>query len=257
VATRDLYIAPDKTYLRVATFGRGVWQVPISTTPAVSVSPATASVNVGGTISTFKATATNLAPDTVTWTATAGAFSPTSTAGDGLATTTYTAPASIGGVTQSVTVTATGSDATTTGTATVTVFNPAAVTLTVSPSTAQTVLGGKTVSFTATTNYGSVSWTASAGTISPATTPKNGSVPAVFTAPATAGDVTVTAQSAGTASQNVTVHVKTLDINGDASVDVRDLLALAGAYGTANAAADLNGDGTVDDTDLSLFLANF
>ena len=255
VATRDLYIAPDKTYIRVATFGRGVWQASLVTTPSVSVSPASATVSVGGTISTFKATASNLAPDTVTWTATAGTFSPTSTAGDGVATTTYTAPASISGVSQSVTVTATGSDATTTGTAAVTVYNPAAVTLTVSPSTAQTVLAGKTVSFTGTTNYGSVTWSASAGSISPVSTASG--VAATFTAPAAAGDVTVTAQSAGTASQNVTVHVKTLDVNGDASVDVRDLLALAGAYGTANAAADLNGDGTVDDSDLSLFLANF
>jgi hypothetical protein len=255
VAARDLYIAPDKTYIRVATFGRGVWQAPITSSPSVSVSPATATVNVGGTVSTFKATAANLAPNTVTWTATDGSFSPTSTAGDGVTTTTYTAPGSIAGVTESVTVTATGSDSTTTGTATVTVFNPAAVTLSVNPNTAQTVLASKTVNFTGTTNYGNVAWSAPSGSFNPTSTASG--VQTVFTAPATAGDVTVTAQSAGTASQTVTVHVKTLDINNDASVDVRDLLSLMRAYTTYDAAADLNGDGVVNDADLTIFLANF
>ncbi|HET6331389.1 MAG TPA: hypothetical protein VFF76_11435 [Holophagaceae bacterium] len=259
VAARDLYIAPDKTYLRVATFGRGVWQVSLNTTPSVSVSPATANVNVSGTISTFKATATNLAPNTVTWTATAGAFASATTPGDGTTTNNYTAPASITGVTQNVTVTGTGSDGTTTGTATVTVFNPAAVTVSVSPSGAQTVLTGKTVNFTATTNYGNVAWSAPSGSFNPVSTASG--VQTVFTAPATKGDVTVTAQSAGTASQTVTVHVKSLDINNDALVDVRDLLALMSLYGktdtTSLAAGDLNGDGVIDDADLTLFLANF
>lgn len=255
VASRDIYIAPDKTYIRVATFGRGVWQASLATTPSVTVSPATANVNVGGTIATFKATATNLAPNTVAWTATAGSFSPTSTPGDGATTTTYTAPASIAGVTQSVTVTGTGSDGTTTGTATVTVFDPAAVTLTVNPNTAQTVLATKTVSFTGTTNYGSIAWSATGGSFNPTSTTSGNAT--VFTAPAAAGDVTVTAQSAGTASQTVTVHVKTLDINTDTFVDVRDLLTLMRAYTTYNAAADLNGDGVVNDADLTIFLANF
>lgn len=124
-----------------------------------------------------------------------------------------------------------------------------------SPNTAQTVLVSKTVNFTGTTNYGAIAWTATAGTFNPTSTTSG--VATVFTAPATAGDVTVTAQSAGTASQTVTVHVKSLDINNDGATDVKDLLTLMAAYTTYNAAADLNGDGTVDDTDLSLFLANF
>ena len=260
VAARDIYIAPDKTYIRVATFGRGVWQAPLTASPSVSVSPATVSVNVSGTISTFKATATNLTPNTVTWTASAGSFNPTSTVGDGATTTTYTAPASIvpdvsGGATQTVTVTGTGSDGTTTGTAIVTVIAPALVTLSVSPSTAQTVLTGKTVNFTATTNYSNVAWSATGGSFNPTSTATG--IQTVFTAPATIGDVTVTAQSAGTASQTVTVHVKSLDINGDTLVDVRDLLTLMRAYTTYNAAADLNGDGLVNDADLTIFLANF
>lgn len=258
VASRDLYIAPDKTYIRIATFGRGVWQAPLTATPSVTVTATTStSVNVGGTV-TFNATS-NLTPNTVTWTATDGSLNPTSTAGDGATTTTYTAPATIGTVSESVTVTATGSDATTTGTSTVTVLNPAAVTLSVNPNTAQTVLTGKTVNFTATTNYGNVAWSATGGAFNPTSTTSG--VQTTFTAPATIGDVTVTAQSAGTPSANVTVHVKSLDINGDTNVDVRDLLALMSLYGktdtTSLAAGDLNGDGQIDDSDLTIFLSNF
>ncbi len=263
VASRDLYIAPDKTYIRIATFGRGVWQAPLTATPSVTVTATTStSVNMGGTV-TFKATS-NLAPNTVTWTATDGSLSPTSTAGDGAATTTYTAPATITGptapVSESVTVTATGSDATTAGTSTVTVLNPAAVTLGVIPdntsaNSARTLLAGKTLAFTGTTNYGNVAWSAGSGSFNPTSTASG--VSTTFTAPATAGDITITAQSAGTASKAVTVHVKSMDINNDGATDVRDLLALMAAYTTYNAAADLNGDGVVNDTDLTIFLANF
>lgn len=259
VASRDLYIAPDKTYIRIATFGRGVWQAPLTATPTVSVTATTStSVNVGGTV-TFKA-ASNLNPNTVTWTATDGSLNPTSTAGDGATTTTYTAPATIGTVSESVTVTATGSDTTTKGTATVTVFNPAAVTISVNPdntsaNSARTLLAGKTLAFTGTTNYGTIAWSAGSGSFNPTSTASG--VSTTFTAPASAGDVTITAQSAGTASKAVTVHVKSMDINTDGAMDVRDLLALMAAYTTYNAAADLNGDGVVNDADLSIFLANF
>jgi len=253
VASRDIYLAPDKTYIRVATFGRGVWQAPLTAAPSVSVLPATATLPINGTAA-FRASS-NLAPTTVTWSATAGAFSPTSTPGDGVTTTTYTAPATITGVQQTFTITGTGSDGTTTGTASVTVFDPGAVTLSVSPNTAQTVLVSKTLNFTGTTNYSSIAWTATAGTFAPTSTATG--VSTTFTAPATAGDVTVTAQSAGTASTTVTVHVKSLDINNDGATDVKDLLTLMAAYTTYNAPADLDGDGGVDDTDLSLFLANF
>jgi len=195
----------------------------------------------------------------VTWTATAGSFSPTTTPGDSTTSTTYTAPASITGVSQSVTITATGSDGTTKATASLTVLNPAAVTLSVSPNTAQTLLVGKTLAFTGTTNYGNVAWSATGGSFNPTTTPGDGTTQAVFTAPATVGNVTVTAQSAGSASQNVTVHVRSLDINNDGVVDVRDLLALMAAYGQpATPATDLDGSGAaVGDSDLTVFLNNF
>ncbi|MBS1767239.1 MAG: hypothetical protein JST05_07555 [Acidobacteria bacterium] len=226
---------------------------------AVTVSATTSTtVNPSGTV-TFKATS-SLSPNTVTWTATDGSFSASTTAGDGSTTTTYTAPTTISGVSEAVTVTATGSDGSTKGTATVSVFNPAAVTLSVSPdntsaNSARTVLAGKTLTLTGTTNYGNIAWSAPSGSFS-ATSTTTG-VSTTFTAPATAGDVTVTAQSAGTASKAVTLHVKSMNINGDSSTDVRDLLTLMQAYTTYNPAADLNGDGVVNDADLTIFLANF
>jgi hypothetical protein len=44
------------------------------------------------------------------------------------------------------------------------------------------------------------------------------------------------------------------DIDGDGDADIDDLLALIGAWGTADPAADLNGDGVVDVNDLLLLL---
>lgn len=46
-----------------------------------------------------------------------------------------------------------------------------------------------------------------------------------------------------------------LDLNGDSTVDLRDLLFFAKYYGTTNATCDLNSDGTVSDLDLSILLA--
>jgi hypothetical protein len=47
----------------------------------------------------------------------------------------------------------------------------------------------------------------------------------------------------------------TLDLNGDATVDLRDLLFFAKYYGTTNATCNLDGTGTVDDADLAILLA--
>ncbi len=46
------------------------------------------------------------------------------------------------------------------------------------------------------------------------------------------------------------------DVDGDGDADVDDLLALIGAWGTADPAADLNGDGIVDVNDLLLLLGH-
>jgi hypothetical protein len=46
-----------------------------------------------------------------------------------------------------------------------------------------------------------------------------------------------------------------LDLNGDGTTDMRDLLYFSKFYGTTTATCDLNSDGTVNDADLALLLA--
>ncbi|WP_243319058.1 dockerin type I domain-containing protein [Geothrix paludis] len=245
VATRDLYIAPDDSFLRAATFGRGVWELQTAQV-SVSLDRTTATVNPS-TSTTFTATVTNYTADNkVNWTVSAGGggVSPTQTASGSAAT--YTAPATPG----VYTVTAASNEApSASASATVSVYNPASVTVSVSPATASLLAGG-TATFSATvTNAPSqgVSWSASGGTITAG---------GVYTAPAAAGTYTITAASIwpGTTSGTASVTVKSLDLNGDGVVDLRDLLFFAKFYGTTNPTCDLNGDGTVDDKDLAILL---
>jgi hypothetical protein len=46
-----------------------------------------------------------------------------------------------------------------------------------------------------------------------------------------------------------------LDLDGNGTLDLRDLLFFAKYYGSTNATCDLNSDGTVNDADLTLLLA--
>lgn len=141
-------------------------------TPTLTISPTSASVVTGGT-RTFTA---NMP---VTWTASAGSI----TAGG-----VFTAPAVAG----SVTVTAKSvADPTKMATATVTVTAPP---LTITPSSA-TVAPGGTVTFSANV---AVNWQASAGSITAG---------GLFTAPAMAGTVTVTAVSMADATRMATAIV--------------------------------------------------
>ncbi len=245
VAVRDLYIAPDGSFLRAATYGRGVWELQAPAGVTVTLDRTTATVVPSGTTS-FTAAVTGFQTDnSVNWTVSAGGGSvaPASTASG--AATTYTAPATAGLYT--VTAASNESPSATTS-AKVAVFDPAAVTVTVSPAT-KTVLVGATFNFNAIVANApdsTVTWAATGGTITSG---------GVYTAPATAGTYTVTATSAWTsASGTATVTVKTRDLNGDGTVDQRDLLFFAKYYGTANATCDLNGDNTVDDLDLALLL---
>ncbi len=230
-------------------------------TAAVSITPSSTTVSKGARTS-FIATS-SLTPNTVTWSATGGTFLSNSTPGDGSTPTTYVAPSTITGATQTFTVTGTASDHSTTGTATVTVYDPALVTLTITPNTTQTLLLQKatTLTFTANATVGLVDWTASSGSFASATTPGDNTTQNVLTLPISPADVTVTATSEANHSQtqSVTIHVRSLDVNNDGVVDVRDLLSLAGAYGTASTSAtDLSGQGgTVNDADISAFLSNF
>ncbi|GLH69453.1 hypothetical protein GETHPA_09860 [Geothrix rubra] len=247
VAVRDLYIAPDGSFLRAATFGRGVWELQAAAAGiTVALDKATATVAPSGT-TTFTAAVTNFKTDnTVNWTVSTsgGSLSPASTA-SGTATT-YTAPATVG----LYTVTAASNESpSATASATVAVYTPASVTVTVSPAT-KTLLAGASFTFTAAVANApdaTVTWSATGGTISST---------GAYKAPTTPGTYTVTATStwAGTTPGIATVTVKTLDLNGDGTVDQRDLLYFAKYYGTANATCDLNGDGVVDDSDLALLL---
>jgi hypothetical protein len=247
VAVRDLYIAPDASFLRAATFGRGVWELQAAAGPTVLLDKPTASVLPSGT-TTFTAAVTGFKTDnTVNWTVSAGggSVSPASTASGSA--TTYTAPATVG----LYTVTAASNESpSATAAATVAVYAPASVTVTVSPAT-KTLLAGASVTFTAAVANApsnAVTWSATGGTITSS---------GAYTAPATPGTYTVTATStwAGTTPGTATVTVKSLDLNGDGVVDGRDLLFFAKYYGTANTTCDLNGDGLVDDGDLALLLA--
>ncbi len=251
VAVRDLYLAPDGSFLRAGTYGRGVWELQTGTgAVSVSLDKATATVNPSAT-TTFTATVTNFTTDNKTnWTVSAGggSVSPIQTASGSA--TTYTAPAAPG----VYTVTATSNEsAAASATATVNVYNPAAVTVSVTP-TPKTLLAGAAFTFTAAVAGApsqAVTWSASGGTITSA---------GLYTAPATAGTYTVTATSTwpGTTPGTATVTVKTLDLNGDGVVDLRDLLTFAKFYGQTGAAAllaaDLDGNGVIDDADLILLL---
>lgn len=148
--------------------------------PEIVVTPSTATVTLGGT-QQFTATGQS----SVTWTASAGSIS-----GAGLFTAPSTMPSS-----STVTIKATGSG-NQSGAATVTlVALPGPIT--VSPATA-TVTLGKTQQFSA-TGQSSVTWSASAGSIS---------ATGLFTAPATmpaSSAVTITATGAGNQSGTATV----------------------------------------------------
>ena len=84
--------------------------------------------------------------------------------------------------------------------------------------------------------------------------------------------MTVTAKDSTQATGTATVQVLSdssyiMDLNGDNSIDVRDLLTLAMAWSTTAATStqfnglqvwgDLNADGIVNDVDLNLWLSNF
>jgi hypothetical protein len=342
VAARDLYVAADGSFVRAATFGRGVWELTVASGPAVTVAPTTATVVTGGTVSITPTVTNTTTSNNVNWTVSAGSASPTTTA-TGVATT-FTAPGTAGNVTVTATtveapaatatstitvvdpsavtvavsptpttsavtsgtvnftgsvtgITNTGLNWTTSGgsfnvttggavtwtapatggsytvtataagaptrsaTTTVTVIDPAAITISVSPTT-KTLRAGGSQSFTATVSSGSVTWTLSpasgAGTITPT------GLTCTYTAPATVTTntpvtltATATLNNAKTAA--AAISLKTLDLNGDGSIDVLDILELTKRTGSVVAGdlakADLNGDGAIDDLDLAILLA--
>ena len=261
MAVRDLYIAPDGSFVRAASFGRGVWELVATATLGISItSPASSVTLVKGATQNYTATLTNFSNSNVNWTVSAGGgtFPPTSTTSS--SPTTFTA----GTTANTFTITATAvQDGVTTATQNVTVVDSTSVNVVVSPAT-PTVVSGAIQAFTAAVTP--ITNTAVTWSISPAVGSINAST-GLYTAPAaplaSPQTVIVTATSTADTSRTgtATVTVKSLDLNGDTFVDVLDLARMAADYGkagpTTTLAADLNGDGFVDDTDLTMFLTGF
>ena len=254
VAVLDLYVAPDGSFLRVGTYGRGVWEIQPSaaaTAPTFTTHPLSQTVALGQT-ATFTATATGNPAPTYQWKKD-GVDIPTATNAS------YTTAATISGDNgASFTVVATNSVSTVTSNAAIlTVVTPIAPAITSQPQNFNSGLVGGSASFTVTatgTEPFTYAWT------------KNGSAVGTNNATLTLnnlliGDnnaqVAVTVSNAGgsTPSAAATLRVRTRDLSGDTAVDVLDLAYIARVYGTNDTAADLNGDGTVNDADLDILLA--
>lgn len=249
VGVRDLWISPDGSLVRAASYGRGVWE--LRTGPSVLMLPQGwfwAPVN--GSVSVTAMVTDSPGSQDVTWNATGGTFAAGTTAPGNW--NTFYAPTVAGDYLVRATSAA---DQARTGTSVAKVYDPSTVTLGVAPASV-VMMAGEARTFTATVSLGPVTWSASGGNLA-----ANGTS-AVFTAPATAGTFTVTAAAvlnpAKTAS--VSVKVRTRDLNGDGVINEADFAVLAAGYGLSaaapgfNGAADLNEDGRVDDADIALFL---
>jgi 3-polyprenyl-4-hydroxybenzoate decarboxylase len=209
MAVRDLYIAPDGSFVRAATFGRGVWE--LDAAPALSVSitsPASPVTLVKGASQNYTANVTNFSgSSTVNWTVAAGGgtFAPTSTT-NGAPTTAFTAGTTAG--TFAVKATAAEDVSNNTfATQNVVVVDPTSVTVGVSPA-APTVLAGATQAFTATVSL--LTNTAVTWSIAPAVgsiNPSTGLYTAPATPPATSQTVTVTATSTAAPTRTGTATV--------------------------------------------------
>lgn len=128
-------------------------------------------------------------------------------------------------------------------------------TLSVDP-LAATLVSGATHSLVGTTGSGSITWTLPAGQGSLSAPSTASGTANIYTAPSNlmadlVATVTLT-NSTKTATSNLTI--KTLNVNGDSSVDLLDILALAQDWGTAATRSCLSGGSTVGDADLTLLL---
>ena len=199
--------------------------VTASVVNAVSVSPATASALTGGTVQFSASVAGTVTDKSVTWKAVSGAISAA-----GL----YTAPAKAG--TDTVTATS-NADNTKSASSSVTVSAPVVNSVSISPTTASILTSGKqqlTATVAGTVSDRSVSWKASAGTITTS---------GAYTAAATAGTATVTATSNAdaTKSASATITVAAPVIN---SVSVSPATTSLATGGTAQFTATVSGTNT-------------
>ena len=215
---------------------------------SVTVIPTTATLAPGGATTFAAIVSSDSANAGVTWTATGGSFSQTQTANG--ASTTYTAPGSLG----TLTVTATSvSNPSATATATVTVSAQVQpISITIAPATASLAPGG-TTSFTATVANDSadagVTWTATDGTFSPTQT--DSGTAATYTAPSSTGTITVTATSvtdptkSDTATVTITAPSANTLLNGQYAIAMTGTDTIGGNYETYVGSITADGNGHI------------
>jgi hypothetical protein len=211
--------------------------------PAITVPPSGQTVLVGAPAS-FTVTATGTPPLIYQWQRNGTGIS-------GASTSTFAIPVTVpGDEGASFTVSVTNSVTTVTSTAAILHVGPVVVS---GSATDVGLLPARSATFNASVtgavNLG-VTWSASAGTITPS------GASASFQA-ATAGVYTLTATSVADPSRSasITVRVHGADFTTAGKVTGMDALKLIGKLGTSDSAFDLNGDGGVDSNDLDLLLS--
>ena len=234
----------------------GVTSAPGSTTLTVVPAPLTPVLTAPATVTTgatgLVATVPTQAGSTCTWTITGG----TITGGQGTTSLTFTA-GSPGSLTLSCTVSNAVGTTSAPGTATVLVIDPTAVQ--VDRPTATLVSGSK-VTLVGSTGLGSINWSVTPGQGSLSASSTLSGVANTYTAPDNLManlTVTVTLCNATNPLKTATavLTVKTANLNGDAVIDLQDLLTLAQDWGTTTARSRLSGGAVVGATDLNLLLA--
>ncbi len=155
VNVTDVWVAPDASKVRVATFGRGFWELQgedVATAPSITGHPQNQTVNAGAT-ATFTVTATGTAPLTYQW-------KKNGTAVSGATSASYTTPATTStdnGASFTVTVSNTAGTVTSNA-ATLTVNTPSTLAISTQPAS-QTVASGSSVSFTVAASGGTAPYT--------------------------------------------------------------------------------------------------
>jgi len=150
-----------------------------------------------------------------------------------------------------------------TATISISVSDAAAVPVITTQPAPVTVTLGETATFSVTASSGTTityQWMKNGSPISGATSSSYTTAATTNSDHGTVFTVRVRNAAGDTISQEALLTVeapRTLDLNGDQTVDVLDLATLAGTYGTSASAPDLNGSGLVDDADITQWLAGF
>jgi hypothetical protein len=255
VAVRDFWEAPDGSFQRIASYGRGVWELTPGRPVISDVSPSTATLNAGDVQQFTASISGDQDSDAIDWTvepASAGAIDST---GRFIA-------ANIDG---SATIRATSQvDPSQTSNASVTIHSRPVATISVAPSRIGSsssslawdgsgIAPGATVAFAATVTGAppNVDWVASVGSV-------NGT--GQYTSPNAPGLYSVTVRihndNAHTASAGVRVELPRFSSTSTV-VNGASMAGFAAAFANHDPSADLNKDGQFNDADVTLFLNNF